>query len=127
MPLSLDAAAALPLTKSTDSKHRATYDSTRYDDRYLEPRYPSSSSGSRSGSSSKSSGGSKSGRSSNSDKIPLSIHQGPSSRDGGRSKTDDQHYYAQSFLDPRQPQKKPLSCQTKDNDGRYYQNSSYYR
>ena len=71
--------------------------------------------GSRSGSSSKSSS-SKSGRSSKSDKIPLSISHGSSSRDDGRSKTTDTRYYPDSFLDPRPPQKKPLSCQTKDSE-----------
>ncbi|KAF6224536.1 hypothetical protein HO173_013053 [Letharia columbiana] len=118
--------AELSLISFTDSKQRATYDSVRYDDRYLEPRYATTLSEPRSASSGKSSS-SQSGRSSNSDKVPLSISHGSSSRDDGRSKTTDERYYPQSFLDSRQPQKKPLSCQTKDKDERYYTNSSYYR
>ncbi|CAF9932292.1 hypothetical protein IMSHALPRED_008844 [Imshaugia aleurites] len=114
----------IPLSCQSDSKQRATYDSVRYDDSYLNPRYTTSSSESRSASSSMSAS-SKSGRSSKSDKIPLSISHGSSSRDDARSKKEDQRYYPDSFLEPRQPQRKPLACQSKENDARYYSNSSY--
>ncbi|CAF9916124.1 MAG: hypothetical protein ALECFALPRED_010526 [Alectoria fallacina] len=115
----------IPLSCQSDSKQHATYDSARYDDRNLNPRYATTLSEPRSGYSSKSSS-SKSSRSSNSDKIPLSISHGSSSRDEGRSKVTDQRYYPNSVLDDRQPKKKPLSCQ-KERDERYYSNSSYYR
>lgn len=48
-----------------------------------------------------------------------------SPRDDGRSKTSDERYYKNSFLDSLDPQKRSLSCQTKDNDERYYRRSSY--
>lgn len=56
---------------------------------------------------------------------PVWISKGSSSRDGGRSKSEDARYYPHSVTDSRHP-KELLSCQTKNNDARYYLNSSIW-
>ena len=68
---------------------------------------------------------SRSGRSSRSNINPLSFSS--CLRDDPKPKNSDARYYSQTFLDLKKPEKKPLSCQMKDRDPRYFTDSSYYR
>ena len=118
-------------SRSTERSLKETHE------RYLKPwntstlGKPRSENSSSSGySSSRKSLSSKSSCSSNLAKIPLSTDQTSSSRGDQKNESPDNRYYALDStytLDSTKPPKKPLSCAMKDHDGRYYENSSYYR
>ena len=124
---------------STENLRSTARSQTETHNRYLDPRYSSTSSQPRSEYSSSSkfssatnsskssiSSSSKSSRSSTSDKRPLSFSS--CLPNNPKPETSDARYYSQTFLDHLKPEKKPLSCQSKDQDQRYYyQNSTYYR